>query len=415
MNMLKLSWKYLWSKPLNLLLNTLLFGLGVGIIVFLMIAQKQLAGNLTSSSKGIDLVVGAKGSPMQLILSSIYQVDYPTGNVSLIEAEKLTKNRFVKRAVPLALGDAYNGVRIVGTTSEYLQLYNAEVSEGKVWSVEMEVCLGSVAAEKLGMKVGDEFVGQHGLAEGGYDHDEHGKFQVVGILAETGAVIDQLILTNVEAVWAVHQEEHNEEEVSVDSAIFLRSKLIPNVNLNSEDSTREVTSLLIQYRSPMGAMQLPRYINQKTNMQAASPAFEMARLLTLVGVGIDVFEGFAFIILAVALLSVLMAIYNALKDRKYDLAVMRALGASKSLLFRSIISEGMMIALLGTFLGLAFGHGMIAGVASIMENTSSFSGATFYEEEAFVILLGVAAGAIVAVIPAIGLYRVDVSRTLTDE
>ena len=141
--MLKLSLKYLWAKPLNLVLNTLLFGLGVGIIVFLMIAQKQLAGNLTNSGKGIDLVVGAKGSPMQLILSSIYQVDYPTGNISLLQVEKLIKNRFVKKAVPLALGDAYNGVRIVGTTSEYLELYNAEISDGKVWSREMEVCLGS--------------------------------------------------------------------------------------------------------------------------------------------------------------------------------------------------------------------------------------------------------------------------------
>ncbi len=398
------------------MLNTVLFGLGVGIIVFLMIAQKQLAGNLTSSGKGIDLVVGAKGSPMQLILSSIYQIDYPTGNISLLEAEQLTKNRFVKKAVPLALGDAYNGVRIVGTTAGYLELYNADISDGKAWSGEMEVCLGSAAAEKLGMKLGDEFVGQHGLANGGYDHDEHGKFKVVGILAETGAIIDQLILTNIQAVWMVHEEEHNEVEVlAADSDTILLSKLIPSVNLNSEDSTREITSLLVQYRSPMGAMQLPRYINQKTNMQAASPTFEMARLLTLVGVGVDVFEGFAYIILCVALLSVLMAIYNALKDRKHDLAVMRALGASKSLLFRSIISEGMMIAFLGTVLGLIFGHAMIAGVASYMQNASNFSGAVFYLEEVIVVILGTLVGVLVAVVPAYSLYRVDVSKTLTQD
>lgn len=414
MNMLKLSWKYLWSKPLNFLLNTMLFGLGVSIIVFLMIAQKQLSGGLLSSGKGIDLVVGAKGSPMQLILSSIYQVDYPTGNVSLREAERLTNNRFVKRAIPLALGDAYNGVRIAGTTTSYLELYQAEIVAGRKFTNRMEVCLGNDAADKLQMKVGDEFTGQHGLADGGYEHDEHGKFKVVGILRKTKTVIDKLILTTIPTIWELHEDETNNYSIDKDSIEILSSKLIPDINLNSADSLEEITSLLIQYRSPMGAIQLPRYINSKTNMQAASPAFEMARLLTLIGVGVDVLEGFAYVILFVALLSILMAIYNALKDRTYDMAIMRALGASKIILFKSIIAEGIIIALIGTFLGLLFGHAMIAGVASYMENTSVFSAMQFYVEEIVILLVGIILGILIAMIPAYSLYQVDVSKRLAE-
>jgi len=415
MKTFSLSWKYLWAKPLSLLLNVVLYGLGMGIVIFLILAQEQLSGNITNNSKSIDLVVGAKGSPMQLILSSIYHVDYPTGNIALKDAEKLTINRFVKTAVPLALGDAYKGVRIVGTTSKYVEIYNAEIETGELWKHEMEVCLGAFAAEKLNLSVGDEFVGQHGLADGGYEHDEHSKFRVVGILAPTGRVIDQLIHANIEAVWAVHQlEENHEETEQTDSVTGVNfSQLIPSVNLHSVDSLREITSLLIGYRSPMGAMQLPRYVNQKTNMQAASPAFEMARLLTIVGVGVEVFEVFAYIILAVALLSVLISIYSALKDRKYDLAVMRALGASKSTLFRSIVMEGMMVAFIGTVIGLCFGHLMIELVGFYMGSGSSFSGAIFSNKEVLVAVLGLMSGAVVAMIPAYELYKDDVSKTLT--
>jgi putative ABC transport system permease protein len=413
MNLLKLSWKYLWSKPLNLSLNILLFAFGAGIVVFLLIAKKQMAGNL-NNSKGIDLVVGAKGSPMQLILSSIYQIDYPTGNISLLEAEKLTKNRFVKTAVPLALGDAYDGIRIVGTTTAFIDLYQASVAAGALMDGDMEVCLGSRAAMQLGLQIGDEFVGQHGLAAGGYAHDDHGKFKVVGILQETGKVIDRLIIATIPAIWELHEVEEQEKKQLGLEEHERFGKLMPDINLNSRDSLQEITAVLIAYRSPMGAMQLPRYVNSQTNMQAASPAFEMARLLTIIGVGIEVFEGFAYVILLVALLSMLMAMYNALKDRRYDLAIMRALGASKSLLFRSMVLEGMMIAFIGMLFGVVLGHVMMAGLNGYLSDATGFSGMMFYADELIAVIIGIGTGALIAVLPAMSLYRVDVSKTLSE-
>jgi len=113
MNLLILSWNYIKAKPLNTLLNTLLMGLGIAIILVLILLSTQLEENFDKNKRGVDLVVGAKGSPLQLILANIYHIDFPTGNIKLEEAKSLTRNRLIKSAIPLALGDNYQGFRIV--------------------------------------------------------------------------------------------------------------------------------------------------------------------------------------------------------------------------------------------------------------------------------------------------------------
>ncbi|EIM75460.1 hypothetical protein A3SI_13832, partial [Nitritalea halalkaliphila LW7] len=181
MNMFKLSWKYLVAKPLHTTLNIVLLAMGLAIITVLLLVQDQFEGKMTRDAKGIDLVVGAKGSPLQLILSSIYHIDFPTGNIDLEEAQKLTQNRLVKQVIPLGLGDNYQGYRIVGTNYDYLDLYEAEVGEGKRWEKPFEIVLGAAVAAKTGLKLGDQIIGSHGVGGGGHAHDEH-PYTVVGIL-----------------------------------------------------------------------------------------------------------------------------------------------------------------------------------------------------------------------------------------
>ena len=120
MNLLKLSGSYIKTKPLNTLLNIVLLALGIAIITVLLLASKQVEKSLTQNSRGIDLVVGAKGSPLQIILSSIFHIDYPTGNIPLSEAKQLSRNRLIKNTIPLSLGDSYQGYRIVGTNMNIL-------------------------------------------------------------------------------------------------------------------------------------------------------------------------------------------------------------------------------------------------------------------------------------------------------
>src|SRR5262245_6897282 len=203
MNLPGLASSYLRARPLQTALSLLLLSLGAGTIVTLMLVVGQLEGRMGRDARGIDLVVGAKGSPMQLILAGIYHADAPTGNVPLATVQVLQRNRLVKKAIPLALGDSWKGYRIVGAGKEYLEHYGAEFSAGKMYGEEMETVLGHEVAARTGAKVGDRFAGAHGLGGDGEQHAE--AYTVTGILARSGSVLDRLVLTSIESVWEVHE------------------------------------------------------------------------------------------------------------------------------------------------------------------------------------------------------------------
>jgi putative ABC transport system permease protein len=389
MSPLKISWKSLASKPLSSALNVLLISFGTGILTILLLASTQIEEKLNNNSKDIDLVVGAKGSPLQLILSSIYYIDFPTGNIPLKEANELMHNPFVKRAVPLSLGDNYNGIRIVGTDSNYVSLYGLKTQSGKFWNADLEATIGTNVAKEQNLKVGDTFFGAHGLTENKDLHKEHA-YKVVGILAPQGNVTDNLILTNMASIWKMHGEEANDE---------LEGK--------------EITSLLIQYRSPMSVAMFPRMVNQMTSLQSASPAMESTRLFSLIGVGVDTLQWFAVLIMLIAAISVFVNLYNSLKERSYDLAIMRTLGASKTKLFLIVILEGVLLTLLGTFLGIILGHLAIELIGNYQESSQAkLSGFVFMANEIYLLFAGLAIGIFASIIPAIQAYKANISEIL---
>ena len=413
MNLIKLSWGYTKAKPLNTFLNILLMSLGIAIILVLLLLSSQLDEKLSKNQRGIDLVVGAKGSPLQLILANVYHIDFPTGNIKLEEAEKLIRNRLVKKAIPLALGDNYGGFRIVGTNHEYVTLYEGVIKKGQLWKYNTEVTLGANVAKKLKLSPGNKFYGAHGIGASAQEHDELA-YKVVGVLEKTNSVLDNLILTNIESVWQVHaHEEEHEEEENHD----LEEGSAYEKGLPKGKETDEITSLLIQYRSPMGAVRMPRMVNSNTNMQAASPAFETARLFSLLGIGINAIKSFAYIIIVISGLSIFIALYNALKERKYDLAIMRSLGASRLKLFVHVILEGVIITALGGLLGFVFGHVLIEFLAKYYEKSEEIgiTGFTFVGEELLVLLVSVGVGVLAALIPAINAYQTDISKVLAKE
>ncbi len=409
MNLIKLSWKYLTFRPFSTGLNVILLALGLAIITVLLLMQDQLEKKMNEDAEGIDLVVGAKGSPLQLILSSVYHIDFPTGNIDLEEARNLSKNRLVKSTIPLALGDNYQGLRIVGTNLDYLELYQVEFESGESWSKPFEVVLGAEVANKLGFKVGDEFLGSHGISEGSHDHEAN-YFHVSGILKPKGNVVDRLILTSIESVWLTHEEEGDSEksEQSISNEITLHG-------LPQTEEPKEITTLLIQYRNPMAAIQLPRLVNSRTNMQAASPTFEMSRLFELLGVGISMLRGLAFVLIGISGLGIFIALYNSLKDRKYDLAILRAIGASRIQLLQLIFMEGFILTFLGAVLGILIGHSFLALIVSQNQTgvMVSLQPWIFLKAELWVVAYALVVGILASVIPAITAYQTSIAKQLT--
>ena len=391
MNLPGISLAYLRAKPLATALNLLLLALGIATITVLMLATQQIEERMGRDARGIDMVAGAKGSPMQLVLSAVFHLDAPAGNIPLADATELARHRLVKRAIPLALGDSYRGFRIVGTNHDYPAHYGARIAAGSLWTTPMQAVLGAEAARATGLRVGAKFAGAHGLGDGGEEHEEE-PYQVVGILAPTGTVIDRVVLTSVESVWEVH--EHGKPP----------------------GGPREVTALLVQYASPLAAATLPRAVNAGPTLQAASPAYESARLFRMLGVGVEVLRAFGFVLVLAAGLSVFIALTNALQERRYDLAVMRMLGATRAKLMGLLLVEALALSAAGALLGLALGHVLmeVLGAALRAVQQVPVTGWTWAPGELWLLVLALGVGALAALLPAWRASRAEVAPVLAE-
>jgi putative ABC transport system permease protein len=406
MNLLYISSKNLSRNKLTTFLNIVLVSFGIGILSILFLGSTQIGNKLEENSKDIDLVVGAKGSPLQLILSSIYHIDFPTGNIPAKDAYQLMKNPMVKRAVPLALGDNYQGFRIVGTDTTFAGLYGIKLEQGSFWEKDLEVTIGSTVAREAGLKIGMPFFGAHGLTGSDDIHKQHA-YVVKGILKPQGNITDNLILTNIGSVYKMHEKNENDHDHEEHHGKGSEEK---------EISDKEITSILIQYRSPMSVVIFPKMVNQSTNMQAASPAMESARLFTLIGVGIDTLKWFAILIMAISALSVFISLYNSMKEKKYDLAVMRCLGGSSLRLVILVLAEGFLVTITGAVIGLFIGHIALEIIGMFQSSAQArLTGNYFLPQELYLIAAGAGIGFIASIVPALQVYRVDIARTLSKD
>ncbi|MGQ2985274.1 FtsX-like permease family protein [Flavobacterium sp.] len=448
----KIAWKNIWFKPLNTALSIILLTASVAIITLLILLEEQFEKKFNDNIDGIDLVLGAQGSPLQLILSSVYQVDAPTGNIDYTEAKKWMKHRFVETAIPLAFGDNYKGYRIVGTTPDYLKKYGAEVKNGKVFAKNFEVVVGSEIAQKLGIKVGDKFFGSHGDAEEGEVHD-HQSYIVAGIASPTGKVVDNLILCNIQSVWAMHDHGHEEGEEAHDhdhdaagethdhdehghaaeegtehqhedghdhdhaTEVHDHGHGHAHEDVKITEEGKEITAVLIKFRSKMGIVTWPRLIAQNTKMQAASPAIEINRLFTLFGIGLDALQYLAYGIMLISGISIFIALFNTLKERKYEFALLRVNGASRLQLLSLVLVESLLLCVTGFIFGTIVGRvalSLISG-SSETEFKMSFDPLEFvWEKEGYLFLLTIFVGILAAVIPAVKAYGLNISKTLAN-
>ncbi len=401
MNTLRLALAYARRRPLATLLNVLLLAVGVATITLVILLTGELEARMHREAAGIDLVVGAKGSPLQLILAGIYHADAPPGNVPLSEVLELRKDPLVREVIPLALGDSYRGYRIVGTEPALVAHYGAALAAGRLWSAPMDAVLGSEVARATGLSPGATFAGTHGMGGGGAQH-RGTPYRVVGVLAPTGNVIDRLTLTGIDSVWQVHDAHGHAAAGPAEH--------------DGEPEAREVTVALVKYASPIAAVRLPRAINARTSLQAASPAYETARLLTVFGVGTDVIRGFALLLVGASALGLFVALTQALDERRHDLAIMRALGASRARLVAVLLLESTLLALLGLALGLASAHLLAASVGRWLPAAATLAGgaSTWRPEEWGVVALALGAGILATVLPAWRAYRLDVAATLAD-
>ena len=439
MNLLKICWKQLWSKPLSALLSLLLLAMAVAIISLLLSLNKQMQDQFTNNIKGVDMVVGAKGSPLQLILSAMYHIDAPTGNISLKETQILKKNPLVKTSIPLAYGDAYKGYRLVGTDAQFSKHYGLKLQSGTEFQKDFDVCVGASVAQALQLKIGDSFYSAHGLQDDTHVHDNQA-YTVTGIYEPSNSVADKLILCTIGSVWGIHDnhgkdhkhddDDHNDEDHAHDDHNHDGHNHTDHDGHNhddhehdghnhkaekkAEDPNREITAMLVKFRSPMGLMQLPRMINTQTKMMAALPSIEVNRLFDLMGVGVQSLRILAMVIMIISGLSVFISLFQSLKEQAYELALIRSMGASRLWLFSLIILQGLLLAVMGFVLGIVLSRIGLWLISGLVENQyqTNLSGQLFVKEELWLFLMTIGLGILSALIPALRAYRTDIAKIL---
>ena len=385
------------ARWLNCLLSVLLTASGICIAFLITQLGNHIQERLNKDGKGIDIVVGAKGSPLQLILSSIYHFDVPTGNIPYSSALELMKHPQIKYAIPLALGDNWKGHRIVGTTTDYITHYNAEINEGEIWQQDFEIVVGA----SVNLKIDEEILGSHGLLDEGSIHQNH-KYKVKGILKPSSTVLDRLILTSVDSVLKIHglesvghnhveelnsrdkndhekhnhekhnhneeddnhhsrsghkENEHNENDNHENETAHKKHSHEPHEDefIVNESKASEITALLITTKSPIANLNLPRNINRKSLLQAANPAVEMTRFTTMLGLGSKSFAVLSFILIIIASLSIFSGLAANLENRLGDLAILRAIGYTKNRIFKIICIEGLFLIVSGIIIGFVLG------------------------------------------------------------
>ena len=392
LNWLYIAWRNVGLKKLQTALSLVLLAFGVGLVSLLMLSEKQLSDTFNRNIEDIDLVLGAKGSPLQLILANVYHVDAPTGNIRLADAEKVIRHPYIAEGIPLAYGDNYRGYRIVGSTDAYTAHYGGKVAEGRTFESSFEVVVGAKVAEATGLQVGDEFFSAHGLQDETDVHTDK-VFRVVGRLGASGTVLDQLLLSTISTIWEVH--EGNGEVVA------------------PED--REITAVLLKKRNPLAVLTIPNTIRE-TNMQVALPSIEINRLTQNFGIGMNTLRAIALLIMLISFASIFISVYDNLLARRYELALMRTMGGSRGGLFLLLLLEGGLLSTGGSLLGLVLSRLGLIALAQLVEDKFRYdwSNIAVMPEELVLVGLAIFVGLIAAAIPGISAVRIDTSRTLSE-
>ena len=425
MNLFALAWKNIISKPLNTLLSLVLFALGVGLISLLFLLDDQLQKNFEKNLAEIDLVIGAKGSPLQMILSSMYHIDAPTGNISLgsIGPFMNPKHPLIKSALPISMGDSYRGYRIVGTVEEMQEWYKLNLSEGEWYASDFEVTIGASVARNLNLSLGDRFRSSHGLSDDeDLEHEDAQEFVVKGILIASGTVVDQLILTTPQTYWQIHDHENDTEDPEGEGHAH---EVHDNheghdhrtlASLRKEDPEKEITNLLLRFKGRnFQALNMQRSINENTDMQAATPAIEINRLFSMMNDAEQALRILAIVIILVSGMSIFISLYSSLKERRYELSLMRVMGSTREGLFTLLILEGLLLAFIGFILGTILSHVGIEIIGSIMNEDYryDFSGMYFLQNEGLLLIGSLILGLLASLLPAMQASRTDISETLS--
>ena len=403
MSFLSMAWRYLRFRWLVSLLTISGVAVGVALVCGVLALRHESERALSRDAGLYDLVAGGKGSPLQIVLSSVYHIDSPTGNLPYADFERFQRDPRILWSAPVGLGDNYAGYRIVGTETQFFDLPDRQgkpffqFAQGRRFEERFEVVLGSQVAQSTRLEIGDTFFGTHGLVEvpGAEVHRDF-PYRVCGILAPTGTAQDRAIFGTLASVWEIHETEDRLHSAIQGSALL------------EGRQERETTAILIRLKTPGLRLWMADEIRKGTDGIATVPINEILRFQRgIIGPAQKALLAVASAVVGVACLTVLITLHQAAERRRRDIAILRSLGANRREVAVLVFTEGLLLTGAGILLGLLLGHGGLAlGAGTFRETT----GLLLYPwrmpnlELAALGAIGIC-GAIASLFPAISCYR----------
>jgi putative ABC transport system permease protein len=400
MSMITLAFAYLRRRWGQALLSILVGALGIAAVATAYTGFDALPDAAERSWGNVDVVVGPKGSALDLVLCCVLHISDPRGLVSEKAAMSVATLPLVRAAAPIALGDNVDGWRIMGTTPKILSVYRADVARGRMWTRPLEAVLGAQVARQLNFPIGHKFVGAHGLAIGGELHSQF-PYTVVGVLAPTGSVLDRLVLCDIETVRYIHRM-HAEDDMESGAA---------QTFVNLPDAA---TAVVASYRSPVAALLVPRLVEQNPTLTAASPSFEIARLMSYLRPLTVAATAVGALLVAIAAAGAAASLMATMNARTRDLALLRTLGAGPLKVSLVAFAEAAMIALGALVLGVAFSAALLTfGTELLAERTGLLLRPNIDPNDVVTLVIGTLAVALVAALfPAIRAARTPIEELL---
>jgi len=422
MTILTIVRKNLTKRGLSTSLTILSVTVGVALVLAVSTIQRQTEDAYRQTSVGYDLILAAKGSPMQSTLNTIYHLEQSTGVVPYALYEAALADPRVEQVYPIYVGDSYRGIRVIGTSAAFLRFgepvkgRSFTFAEGGPFQGVFQVVLGSEAARRSGLALGDTLVIAHGLTEPDpsaerLDHD-HLPVVVVGILAPTGTAHDRVMFTSFKTTAALHMPEHQHGEadpaditVTQLDAVLVRMKN-PQAALQAAGVINYPTP-----DNPFMRMQMARdpYFAFKTEIMAVIPAQQISNLLSIVGNAERVLSWVSRFVVIIALLSVLIGLYNTMEGRRRDLAIFRTLGARRSTLLGVMMLESSAIVAIGSLIGVIGSHLIVAAIApSLLDSAGIVIRAWEHDSSSWIVILALmSTGVLIGTVPGIKAYRND--------
>ena len=414
MMLLKLTFNSLYARLLTV--GMTVFAISLSLMLYMSVEKLRTSAytSFTDTISQTDLIVGARTSSVQLLLYSVFRIGNATNNITWESYEDVINKKEVAWSVPISLGDSHKGFRVMGTNSEFFKRYkfrggqSIELEQGKNLDDLYDVIIGAGVAEKLNYSVGTPLIVSHGL-QSFSDHDDQ-PFKVSGILAKTGTPVDNTVIVSLEAIEAIH--------VDWSTGAKIPGQITPVEEIRQMDlSPKNITAALIGVNSKLQIFQLQRWINEypEESLSSILPGVALQELWRIVGVVENLLLGISVTVIFTTLIGMTAIIFSSLNERRREMAIWRAMGASPKVVIGLLMLEAFIISVMSIivstvmlFLTLYVLQPWIDNTYGILVNIEMLA-----VKDIYIFMLFIIAASLVSLIPAIRAYWFSINDGMT--